>query len=195
LKFAPKELMLGLVVNTKPTDLRDLALPITNEDTALQMAYVAQQRLDGYAEAVAHALKRKTTFDKRVLAQKPGEVTFSKGQLVQIYRNDLDFTFKTERKLLPKWSSPQRAVKRHLNSYELETLKGDSLPGSFSARRLRRFIPKEGTKLAEEQIQIEEQLAREEQEQSLRDLERRADEDTQPHHTPEDLDPNTRTDG
>ena len=66
------------------------------------MAYVAQQRLDGYAEAVAHALRRKSTFDKRVLAKHPGEVTFSKGQLVQIYRSDLDYTFKMERKLLPK---------------------------------------------------------------------------------------------
>jgi hypothetical protein len=38
-----------------------------------------------------------------------------------------------------------------LNSYTLETLSGEPLPGSFSARRLRRFIPREGTKLAEEQ--------------------------------------------
>ena len=76
LKFSPKELMLGLVVNTKPADLNSAVLPITETDTTLQMAYVAQQRLDGYAEAVAHALKRKTTFDKRVQAQKPGEVSF-----------------------------------------------------------------------------------------------------------------------
>jgi transposase InsO family protein len=155
LKFSPKELMLGLVVNTKPTNLNTAVLPITEPDTALQMAYVAQQRLDGYAEAVAHALKRKTAFDRRVLAQGPGEVTFSKGHLVQIYRSDLDYTFKTERKLLPKWSTPQRVVSRHLNSYVLETLKGDPLPGSFSARRLRRFVPKGGTRLAEEQRLIE----------------------------------------
>jgi hypothetical protein len=154
--------MLGLVVNTKPSNLNSSNLPITEDDTALQMAYVAQQRLDGYAEAVAHALKRKTAFDRRVLAQKPGEVTFSKGHLVQIYRNDLDYTFKTERKLLPKWSIPQRVTSRHSNSYALETLNGDPLPGSFSARRLRRFIPREGTKLAEEQRLIEEQSAKEE---------------------------------
>lgn len=85
--------MLGLVINTKPADLTSSTLPITEADTALQMAYIAQQRLDGYAEAVAHALKRKATFDKRVLAQKPDEVIFSKGQLVQIYRSDLDYTF------------------------------------------------------------------------------------------------------
>ncbi|KIK02132.1 hypothetical protein K443DRAFT_77856, partial [Laccaria amethystina LaAM-08-1] len=57
-------------------------------------------------EAVAHAVRRKSAFDKKVLAKKPGEVIFSKGQLVQVYRSDLDDTFKTERKILPKWSPP-----------------------------------------------------------------------------------------
>ena len=163
LKFSPKELMLGLVVNTKPADLSNAIAPVVEEDTALQMAYVAQQRLDGYAEAVAHALKRKSTFDKRVLAQKPGEVVFSTGDLVQIYRSDLDYTFKTERKLLPKWSPPQRVVSRLMNSYTLESLQGDRLPGTFSTRRLRRFIPREGTKLAEEQRIVEELNAQREQ--------------------------------
>ena len=85
LNFSPKELMLGLVINTKPTDLDTTIIPTTEEDTALQMAYVAQQQLNGYAEAVAHTLKRKSMFDKRVLSQKPGEVIFYNGQLVQIY--------------------------------------------------------------------------------------------------------------
>jgi hypothetical protein len=147
--------MLGLVVNTIPSDLNTSILPAKETDSTLQMAYIAQQCLDGYAEAVAHALKRKNTFDKRVLQQKPGEVIFSKGQLVQIYRSDLDYTFKTERKLLPKWSMPQRITTRHLNSYTLETLDGEPLAGSFSAKRLQRFIPKDGTKLAEEQRLVE----------------------------------------
>jgi hypothetical protein len=182
LKFSPKELLLGLIVNSKPADLNHSILPITGEDTALQMAYVAQQRLDGYAEAVAHALKRKSAFDKRVLAQKPGEVIFTKNQLVQIYRNDLDFTFKTERKLLPKWSMPHRIVSRNLNSYMLKTLHDDELPGSFSARRLRRFIPKEGTKLAEEQRLLEAQDGEIAAEQS--DDEQTAEEaTTQPENT------------
>lgn len=85
LKFSPKELMFGLVVNTKPSNTDTAVLPLTESDVALQMAYVAQQRLDGYAEAVAHALKRKTAFDKKVLSNNPGEVVFRKGQLVQIY--------------------------------------------------------------------------------------------------------------
>jgi hypothetical protein len=60
------------------------------------MTYAAQQRLDGYAAAVNHALKRKTAFDKQVLAERGGETIFKTGQLVQVYRNDLDYTFKTE---------------------------------------------------------------------------------------------------
>ena len=162
LKFSPKELLLGLVVNTKPSNTDTSVLSVIEADTTVHLAYTAQQRLDGYAEAVAHALKRKTAFDRRVLAQSPGEVIFSKGHLVQIYRSDLDYTFKTERKLLPKWSTPQRVVSRRLNAYVLETLNGDPLPGTFSSRRLRRFIPKEGTRLAEEQELVEKRCAEEE---------------------------------
>ena len=128
---------------------------------ATQMAYVTQQQLDGYAETVAHAIKRKAVFDKRVLAHKPGEVVFAKGQLVQIYQNDLDYTFKTDRKLLPKWSPPQRVVKQNLNSYTLKRLDGMPIPGNFSTRRLRGFIPRERTKLPEEQAEVEQKMAKE----------------------------------
>ena len=179
LKFSPKELMLGLVINTRPTDLDCATAPTAETDATLQMAYVAQQRLDGYAEAVTHALKRKSAFDRKVQAGKLGEVIFSKGQLVQIYRSDLDYTFKTERKLLPKWSIPHRVTARQLNSYTLETTEGEPVPGHFSARRLRKFIPKEGTKLAEEQRCLELRLAEEMSEET----QRRADlEDTSEAH-------------
>ena len=141
LKFSPKELLLGLVVNTKPTNVDLSTLPITEQEVSTQMAYVTQQRLDGYTQAVVHAAKRKAAFDKKVLARKPGEVIFSKGQLVQVYRSDLDSTFKTERKILPKWSPPYRVASRLLNSYTLETLIGAPISGHFSARRLRRFWP------------------------------------------------------
>ncbi|KAG5633258.1 hypothetical protein H0H81_009362, partial [Sphagnurus paluster] len=156
LKFTPKELLFGMVINTKPTDLDQSILPVTETDVELQMAYVGQQRLDGYAAAVTHAIKRKSLFDKSVLERNPGEVIFSKGQLVQVYRNDLDYTFKSERKLLPKWSQPYRVTSRNLNSYKLETTDGAAINGDFSARRLRQFIPREGTKLAEDQKAVEE---------------------------------------
>ncbi|KAG2050047.1 hypothetical protein BDR06DRAFT_842487, partial [Suillus hirtellus] len=81
-------------------------------DAPLHIAYVEQQRIDGYEEAVKHAVKRKTAFDKRVLQKAPREVIFKPGQLVQVYRNDLDYTFKAERKLLPKWSVPRRIKSR-----------------------------------------------------------------------------------
>ena len=158
LGFSPKELLFGLVINTPPTEPSASLEPVTAIDATTQMAYVAQQRLDGYAEMVAHAIKRKTVFDKRVLAHKPSEVIFSKGQLVQIYRSDLDFTFKTERKMLPKWSTPQRVTTRNLNSYTLERLDGTPIAGQFSARRLRKFTPKEGTALAAEQTEVEERV-------------------------------------
>jgi hypothetical protein len=123
---------------------------------------------------------------------------FSKGHLVQIYPSDLDYTFKTERKLLPKWSTPQRVVSRHLNSYKLEDLNGEPLTGSFSARRLRRFFPKEGTRLADEQKLIEERITEGQQEERSRgDEERSQDEtqqekDTTPTH---ETDHNTRSNG
>jgi hypothetical protein len=123
-------------VNTPTTEPPTATEPTTPNDVDTQMAYVAQQRLDGYVETVSHAIKRKSVFDKHVLANHPGEVTFPRGQLVQIYRSDLDYTFKTDRKLLPKWSPPQRVLDKILNSYTLEKLDGTPIPGRFSARRL-----------------------------------------------------------
>jgi len=43
LKFLPKELMLGLVVNTLKTSLEASTSPITPEDIKTHMAYMAQQ--------------------------------------------------------------------------------------------------------------------------------------------------------
>ena len=115
------------------------------------MAYATQQRLDGYSEAVRHAMDRKARFDRRVLKSTAGEITFEKGQLVQVYRNDLAKAIGTERKLTPMWSKPRRVVERILNSYKLETLEGQPLDGEYHARRLRIFIPREGTELAAQQ--------------------------------------------
>ncbi|KAG6825259.1 hypothetical protein H0H92_004261 [Tricholoma furcatifolium] len=162
LKFTPKELLLGLVVNIRLTPVELSSQPVTPEDALVQMAYVEQQRLDGYSEAVAHAVRRKTAFNRKVLGKGPGEVIFLSGDLVQVYRNDLDYTFKSDRKLLPKWSRPHRVVAREVNSYTLETCDGVPIEGQFSVRWLRRFEPKEGTKLAEAQREIEGQRRREE---------------------------------
>ena len=155
LKFSPKELLLSLIVNTMPTPLEVSASKPAPQDFNTHMAYAAQQRLDGYSEAVRHAMDRKTRFDRRVLDSKEGEVIFEKGQLVQIYRNDLAKSIGTERKLTPMWSEPHRVSERILNSYKLETLNGQPLDGEYHARRLRRFIPREGTELAAQQREVE----------------------------------------
>ena len=158
LKFSPKELLLGMVVNTPRTPLADSGSVLLPQDANTHIAYVAQQHLDGYDAIVRHALSRKAAFDRRVLAKSPGEVIFTQGQLVQVYRSDLDYTFKAERKILPKWSPPHCIRKRLRNSYRLENRDGTAIKGTFSSRRLRTFIPREGTKLAMEQKEFEEKL-------------------------------------
>ena len=77
--------------------------------------------------------------------------------MVQVYRSDLDYTFKTEKKLLPKWSQRYRIRTQIRNSYTLERLNGEEVEGEFSARRLRKFIPREGSWLEKEQREQEEE--------------------------------------
>jgi hypothetical protein len=108
LKFSPKELLLSLIVNTTPTPLEASSSMPSHQDFYTHMAYAAQQRLDGYSEAVKHAWDRKTRFDRRVLDSKEGEVVFEKGHLVQIFRSDVAKFIGTERKLMPLWSEPHR---------------------------------------------------------------------------------------
>jgi hypothetical protein len=174
LKYSPNELLLGIVVNTTPTEFTETSAGPTLEEVETQMAYVDNQRFDGYAQIVDHAHKRKAAFDKQVLDHAPGEVIFRSGDLVQVYRSDLDFTLSTERKLLLKFSAPRRVVSRNKNSYQLETLEGFPIAGKFSSRRLRLFIPRRGTKLDDVQAAIEKEWReREEKEDRVEDNERK----------------------
>ena len=100
-------------------------------------------------------MDRKTRFDRRVMDSKEGEVTFEKGHLVQVYRNDLAKSIGSECKLSPMWSEPRRVVERMFNSYTLESLDGQPLDGEYHARRLREFKPREGTELASQQKEVE----------------------------------------
>ena len=106
LKFCPKEILLGLVVNTMktPMEVSSSFLPPSDIDT--HMTYAAQQRLDGYTEAVHHAVQRKAAFDHKVIKLKAGVVEFKKGQLVQVYNNKLAQTLSTECKITSLWSPP-----------------------------------------------------------------------------------------
>lgn len=85
LKFSPKELLLGLVVNTVNTPLEASASLLLPQDIDTHFAYTVQQWLDGYSQEVQHAVRRKATFDKKVINSKEGEVTFTRGQLMQVY--------------------------------------------------------------------------------------------------------------
>lgn len=148
LHFSPKELLLGRVVNTPRTPLHVAVLEPSAADAAVHLAYVEQQGLDGYDATVRHAARRKAAFDRRVRRDLPGVVSFSAGDLVQVYRSDLDYTFRADRKLLPKWSVPRRVVACTGNSYRLENLAGEPIDGLFHARRLRAFTPRTNSMLA-----------------------------------------------
>ncbi|PSR72521.1 hypothetical protein PHLCEN_2v11621 [Hermanssonia centrifuga] len=148
LQHTPKELLLGLPIERRPTPLEQATSAPTADDADVHFLYAEQQRLDGYNAAVHHATKRKDAFDKRVVRSRAGDVTFANGSLVQIYRNDLDNTHRTERKILPKWSEPRRITGCTGNSYTVETLDGSPINAHFHARRLRAFQPRMGTMLA-----------------------------------------------
>jgi hypothetical protein len=87
----------------------------------------------------------------------------------------LDYTFKAERKIEIKWSAPRRIVSRKRNSYALETLEGLPISGRFSSRRLRHFIPRSGTALAEAQLAVEVELGIAEEEGDKPDEEQSSD--------------------
>ena len=84
LKFSPREILLGLIVNTKPTPTKVSTSFMTPAEINLHMAYATQQWLDGHNEAIQHANSCKAAFDRR-MAKQGGAVTFEKGQLVQVY--------------------------------------------------------------------------------------------------------------
>lgn len=157
LKFSLKELLLGMVINTPKTDLANSTSVLQPSDTNVHMAYIAQQRLDGYEATVQHAIKQKAAFNKCVLARSPREVIFEKGQLIQFFYSGAHNTLKARRKILLKWSPPHRITEQLRNSYHLETIQGEPIHGEFHTRRLRVFIPKEGTKLVNEQRERERQ--------------------------------------
>ncbi|CAK5275889.1 unnamed protein product [Mycena citricolor] len=110
------------------------------------MAYIEQQRLDGYAERVRYALSRKQAFDRKLESRKPGEVIFAPGKMVQVHRSNLD-VLSAHKKLVYSWGAPYRVKTRVLNSYILETVDGVERRGLVHARRLKRFAPKIGSGL------------------------------------------------
>ncbi|KAJ3831138.1 hypothetical protein F5878DRAFT_514037, partial [Lentinula raphanica] len=84
----------------------------TPRDAVVHALYAEQQRLDGYEEALKHAMGRKSRFDKKVHGTRAGEVVFRKGDLVQFRFNKLDNNISTKTKLAVRWSQPVRVAER-----------------------------------------------------------------------------------
>lgn len=113
-----------------------------------QLALMQQQRLDTYSHIVEKANEREASFSKALdVLQQKQVVEFSVNTLVQVYHSDLDYMFKTKRKLLPKRGPVCWIVGRNRNSYKVATLEGLTLKGWFSARHLREFTAKPRTEL------------------------------------------------
>ena len=108
--FSPKELLLGIVVNTPLTSLMIATEEPQSKDINIHLTYVAQQRLDAADLTIAHAIKRNPIFDNKVLLLQKGPVSFKKGHLVQVYDSTWDNTMLTLWKILPKWSVPRKIV-------------------------------------------------------------------------------------
>jgi hypothetical protein len=146
LKFSPDELLFSVIVNTMPTPIGDAITPVDNTDAGLQMAYMGQLRLDGYAEIMDHAVRRKAQFDKKIMVHAPREVIFKTGSLVQVYNQDFEpgTTFLVKRKMVPMWSAPRRITSQGRNSYKIETLEGLPIGGHISSRHLQQFVLRRG---------------------------------------------------
>ena len=108
-------------------------------------------------------------FDWKVLKSKAGLVIFHTGQLVQVFHSNLAYSIGSEQKLTPMCPTPHQVTKHLVNSYKLETLDGAKLKGEFSAHRLREFISREGTELAEAQQVHMKQVNKGEAEQAKRE--------------------------
>jgi len=152
LKYSPNELLLGLPVNSRLMDNPEDITPPSEDEIAIHLALTEQQRLDGYSAIVDHAVKRKQRFDSKLLKHKPGNITFKPGDLVQVHATKWVHSLAAIKKLIPMWSPPCRVVSKKRNSYTLETLDGNPMDGVFNARRLRTFEPREGTKLAFDEL-------------------------------------------
>ena len=72
LKFCPKEILLGLVVNMSKTPMEVSSSFLPPADIDMHMAYTVQQQLNGYAEAVHHAIQRRTHSIAKLSSQGQG---------------------------------------------------------------------------------------------------------------------------
>jgi hypothetical protein len=148
LKYSPNELLLGLPINSRRSNDPEAIEPPSTDEVAMHLALVEQQHLDGYSAIVDHAARRKKAFDTKLMQRAPRDIVFKAGDLVQIHATQWVHTLAAVKKLIPMWSPPRRVVARKRNSYTLETLDSEPMDGMYNARCLHMFEPREGTKLA-----------------------------------------------
>lgn len=121
---------MGTVINTIPTPISEAATAPMAEDIEQQLAYTRQQQLDAYSHILEHAEEQEAVFNARTEKSRTKTlVEFCINELVQVYCSNLDYTFKMERKLLPKWGPVRRIVARDRNAYKLSTIEGLVLKG------------------------------------------------------------------
>ncbi|CCO37587.1 Retrovirus-related Pol polyprotein from transposon opus Includes: RecName: Full=Protease [Rhizoctonia solani AG-1 IB] len=142
LGYSPRELLTGILSPERKADIGARIRDPTLEEVDVNMALTYAFRMDGYANALRHAARRKRQFDKKA---RPAD--FKAGDLVQKYDARLDETHSSLRKLAPRWSGPVRVVSKATNSYALEDLEGNAFSSAAHSRLLRPFIPSPGTPL------------------------------------------------
>jgi hypothetical protein len=142
LGYSPRELLTGILSPKRKADIGAQIQDPTLEEVDVNMALTYAFRMDGYANALQHAGRRKHQFDKKA---RPAD--FKAGDLVQKYDARLDETHSSLCKLAPRWSGPVRVVSKATNSYALKDLKGNAFLSAAHSRLLRLFIPSPGTPL------------------------------------------------
>ena len=141
---SPRELLFGMQLNHSfkaPHNNNDIT-ETTTEDAVTNFRLSEILRDNVHLRSLIEADRRAAAFNDWV-----HPVTFALGDLVQIYKSKMDQSYETINKIAPKWSGPHIITGKYLNSYSLCTLTGTELQGKYHARRLKRFIPRQGSDL------------------------------------------------
>ena len=142
IRRSPRELLFSLAFTPEHT------LPDSPEETSaslvdINLILTDMLRMNAHLLQLETADRQKTSWDNRTPA-----TTFEVGDLVQYVNMQPDHNHKSINKLLPRWSLPHIITGKSLNSYSLSTLSGTAIPSIFHSRRLRIYIPLQGTNLA-----------------------------------------------
>jgi hypothetical protein len=153
-KFSPDELCLGIVVNTVTTPIEISNSELEEASIVIQNNYVGQQHLAHTHILLSTQTNGKSPSTNKFKLRKMASLSIKRG-----------ISYKSE---ILSWTSllllslnscligaPHRVVDCIRNAYRLQMIQGLPVVGMVSARRLRQFIPREGTALAREQLELE----------------------------------------